>query len=86
AVPHKGRGFLPEKGVIQNAGTSSIKRCTRSDNLHPLLHPTGCIVPCIIVHRISHIIYQLLNQRLVDFFCPPDIDKTRIALRGSGHR
>ena len=39
--------------MIQNAGTSSIKRCTRSDNLHPLLHPTGCIVPCIIVHQIS---------------------------------
>lgn len=22
--------------------------------MHPLLHPAGCIVPCIIVHRISH--------------------------------
>lgn len=39
--------------MIQNAGTSSIKRCTRSDNLHPLLHPAGCIVPCITVHQIS---------------------------------
>ena len=48
--------------MIQNAGTSSIKRCTRSDNLHPLLHPAGCIVPCIIVYRISHIRATTLIQ------------------------
>ena len=55
--------------MIQNAGTSSIKRCTRSDNLHPLLHPAGCIVPCITVHQISQRRPHVLIQSMRTSFC-----------------
>ena len=55
--------------MIQNAGTSSIKRCTRSDNLHPLLHPAGCIVPCITVHQISQLSPHVLIQSMRTSFC-----------------
>ena len=55
--------------MIQNAGTSSIKRCTRSDNLHPLLHPAGCIVPCITVHQISQLCPHVLIQSMRTSFC-----------------
>ena len=55
--------------MIQNAGTSSIKRCTRSDNLHPLLHPAGCIVPCITVHQISQLSPHALIQSMRISFC-----------------
>ena len=55
--------------MIQNAGTSSIKRCTCSNNLHPLLHPAGCIVPCIIVHQISQRSPHVLIQSMRTSFC-----------------
>ena len=56
--------------MIQNAGAASVKYTHRSDSLHPLSCSAGCIVPCIIVHQISHNKYQLLIQRLVLFFYP----------------
>ncbi len=37
-------------------------KCARVDALHPLLPSAWCIVPCIIVHRISHIAESLLMK------------------------
>ena len=40
--------------LLKDSDISLFKRL-----LHPLLYPAGCIVPCIIVHRISHFAYQI---------------------------
>ena len=37
--------------------------------MHPLLHPAGCIVPCIIVHRISQLNPHVLIQSMGISFC-----------------
>ena len=36
--------------------------------MHPLLHPAGCIVPCIIVRQISQLSTQVLIQYLGTIF------------------
>ena len=37
--------------------------------MHPLLHRAGCIVPCIIVHRISQLSPHALIQSMRTSFC-----------------
>ena len=37
--------------------------------MHPLLHRAGCIVPCIIVHRISQLNPHVLIQSMGISFC-----------------
>ena len=37
--------------------------------MHPLLHPAGCIVPCIIVHQISQLNPHVLIQSMGISFC-----------------
>ena len=37
--------------------------------MHPLLHRAGCIVPCIIVHRISQLSPHVLIQSMRTSFC-----------------
>ena len=37
--------------------------------MHPLLHRAGCIVPCIIVHRISQLNPHVLIQSMRISFC-----------------
>ena len=37
--------------------------------MHPLLHPVRCIVPCIIVHRISQLSPHALIQSMRTSFC-----------------
>ena len=37
--------------------------------MHPLLHPVRCIVPCIIVHRISQLNPHVLIQSMGISFC-----------------
>ena len=37
--------------------------------MHPRLHPSGCIVPCIIVHQISQLSPHVLIQSMRTSFC-----------------
>ena len=37
--------------------------------MHPRLHPAGCIIPCIIVHRISQLNPHVLIQSMRISFC-----------------
>ena len=43
--------------------------CKRRVQMHPRLHPAGCIVPCITVHQISQRRPHVLIQSMRTSFC-----------------
>ena len=43
--------------------------CKRRVQMHPLLHPVGCIAPCIIVCQISQLNPHALIQSMRISFC-----------------
>ena len=57
--------------ILLAVGEKSVAfpRYTGRVQMHPLLHPTRCIVPCIIVHQISQLSPHVLIQSMRTSFC-----------------